>query len=303
MIYSLDQGQLKVQEINQGLFLQLQPTNSAPFVMVPVTNQVENVFSASIDATTNPIPIVGSSSSSFIQSVVEVSTAQYQVNYIPDFFTETPTVELTVDGVDTYASYLNSNATGVLIRTRQATGAVIQANFNISVQRQGFDYKAPQGVYLGNIDNKRICYLKDIKPSGTAGGPSIAGSQDRDLNTIEGDSSFCQLNPATGVFTLEPGSYDIEFYAPGYKVNGHRVRLVEAVSQNLRILGSNELNAASDVAQTSSRGAGIIDVSTVFEYKIRHFTSAAKTSNGLGNQLTNAGVGELYTTVKIEKIR
>lgn len=150
-------------------------------------------------------------------------------------------------------------------------------------------------------------YLKDVKSSGTAGGTATSGSyQTRTLNTQEGDTGFCSLS--SNQFTLQPGTYEIEAYAPAYGSNnadtgGHKIKIRNITDSTDSIIGSQITPDSTTNTSTSSfsllKGRLTITSSKVFE--LQHRVTVTKATDGFGAAVT-FGDSEIYSTVKIDKI-
>lgn len=143
-----------------------------------------------------------------------------------------------------------------------------------------------------------ILHVRDEKPTTTEGGPSIAGSQVRTLNTVV-INSIAGASLAANQITLPAGTYKIDANAPGYNVARHRARLVNSTDAVVILLGSSEHNGGS--VGTRSRLVGTFTLAAVKTVNITHFTQVATVTYGLGVE-TNDGFVNIYTEVFIEKI-
>ena len=68
--------------------------------------------------------------------------------------------------------------------------------------------------------------IVDKKPATVAGGSSIAGTQNRDLNTIQYDDDNI-VTLVDNDFTLQAGTYVINYSAPANRVEAHNVSLYD----------------------------------------------------------------------------
>ena len=163
---------------------------------------------------------------------------------------------------------------------------------------EGWDSNA---TFLAAIPTQLTAYIKDVKSNGTHGGTSTSGSwETRDLNTIEGDSSFVSLS--TNQFTLSVGSYVIKALAPALTANLHKIKLYNVTDATDDVIGSNELANTSFQTQTNSflNGKVVITSSKVFE--IRHRVTQTFATVGHGTA-TSFSVDEIYTQVEITKVK
>lgn len=152
---------------------------------------------------------------------------------------------------------------------------------------------------LMGVPKTIIAYVKDVKAQNVSSGTFTSGAdRTRDLNTLEGDTSFISLS--ANQFTLDPGTYDVQARAEAYRVANHKVQLYNITDSNIDILGSSSYaSAANDAASNSTLfGTIIITESTIFE--IRHRCATTLATNGFGSK---SGVEvETFCQVKITKL-
>lgn len=146
-----------------------------------------------------------------------------------------------------------------------------------------------------------VALLADVKPSDTDGGANVAGTQVRDLNTeLSDDQDIMTIGPGNGEFTLGAGRYLIEWSAPAFECGKHKASLYSSLG--LVMEGSSEYSQDSgDYAQTTSKGAAVVDVDTQETFYIEHYTQIIRNPNGLGVG-SYSGNNEVYTRVKVQKI-
>lgn len=117
----------------------------------------ENVFAARIANPAGTASVI-SQSSNFIQSVNRSAAGTVDITYVPGFFTEVPSVTASVADVggNFFAMVSNETTSGVTIITDQDAGSPADQDINITVQRQGSDYKSIKDVvvslYGGNLN-------------------------------------------------------------------------------------------------------------------------------------------------------
>lgn len=147
-----------------------------------------------------------------------------------------------------------------------------------------------------------VVYLKDIKTSGTDGGTCTSGSWIvRNLNTIEGDNDLVTLN--SDQFTLQPGVYAIDAIAPGRGLDAHKVRLYDVTNSSAVIFGtSSTISSGPYVMEGPAFLSGVMTLTSATAYQLEHACGTTKTSNGFGSA-TNTGSNELYTQIKITRLR
>tara|TARA_B100000287_G_C20633824_1_gene780894 strand:- start:625 stop:1287 length:663 start_codon:yes stop_codon:yes gene_type:complete len=144
----------------------------------------------------------------------------------------------------------------------------------------------------------------DEKSTGTsAGGFTKDAWQDRELNTeITDPDGIVSINSTDKTFTLQAGTYLIEWSAPAYKVTDHISRLYDVTGTAALATGFNQY-AHDNYGLTMSRSEGfyrhIITASNT--YKIQHYCNWTNSTNGFGFAVPPADATEKYTWVKIYK--
>ena len=138
--------------------------------------------------------------------------------------------------------------------------------------------------------------IVDKKPKTVAGGSSVAGVQVRDLNTIQyDDDNIVTLD--SNDFTLQAGTYVINYSAPANKVEAHNVSLFD-VTDN-QTVNTGTANYTLDNASNTSYGNYSVTLTEPHTYRVTHTTEVAQ-ANGLGNlNPVNDGI---FTTVDIQKV-
>lgn len=204
------------------------------------------------------------------------------------------------------ASYSYNESSGILLvdAGENPVTTTITANLNFSdasQQTNGYlTINAGKTPTLVGIPLQQTAYLKDVKPSGTAGGTFTAGAwQTRTLNTLEGDTGFVTLSG--NQFTLAAGKYEIEASAPAYITDVSQLKLVNASLSTDLIIGSTiRLNiTTSNVAVNYL--VGTISLSSASTLSLQHRCSVTKASDGQGIP-SGFGTPEIYAQVKITKI-
>lgn len=157
-------------------------------------------------------------------------------------------------------------------------------------------------TFLAAIPTQLTAYVKDVKADGTNGGSFCSGAwRTRVLNTLEGDCSFVTLS--CNQFALSNGKYDIEWIAPAYQINSHVSRLYNVTDASEVKLGSAARTAAASDTQTDSVGYAAVEITSSKTYRIEHQAQTTRATDGFGSQNQIAGVDEVYTQVKITKIK
>ena len=152
----------------------------------------------------------------------------------------------------------------------------------------------------------RIATIKDVKAQNTAAGTSVTGGvfTTRVLNTLE-DPTGLGVSISSNQITLQPGSYYIEAKAPGNYANTHRIRLRNITDSVTTILGMNNVcqNNTGSLDGSIAELEGHFTLSSVKTFEIQHYFQTTYAGPGLGAALNVSGESEVYTTVKLQKIK
>lgn len=203
----------------------------------------------------------------------------------------------------TYSSY--NELTGILtVDGGYTSGTSTSHNLTFSdasEQSNGYlTINASKSAALTAVPTPLVAYLKDVKPSGTAGGTFTAGAwQTRTLNTLEGDTSFVTLS--ANAFTLPAGRYEIEASAPARGVNSHALKLRNITLGSDQLIGSNSYATSTGAVQTSVSIIGILHLTVPQVFEVQHRCETTSSSVGFGTS-TGFGVSEVFTQVKIKKV-
>ena len=163
-----------------------------------------------------------------------------------------------------------------------------------------------EAQFLAAVPVQKTVFIKDVKTSTNSAGSSSANTvQTRDLGTITGDSSFVTVS--SNQFTLPMGQYLIQASAPAFKTGEHQAFLYNVSDTSYDIDGTSENSEPTDDTQTRSLIDDTITITGSKTFEIRHWTSAARATDGLGKSAdvdaSNPQSGEVYTVVKITKLR
>jgi hypothetical protein len=147
-----------------------------------------------------------------------------------------------------------------------------------------------------------VALISDEKAHNADGGDSSAGWNDRDLNTESFDPDNI-VSISSNQFTLGAGTYIIEFSCPSYMSAQNKAQLYD-VTNSTAIANSISVYAQqSTYVATVASGCGRVSITGNTTYKLRHYISTAKVSNGLGVALGVSSTGNnVYSQVKITKL-
>ena len=262
----------------------------------------ENTFAARI--ANNGTASIVSQSDNFIASVNRSGTGVVDVTWVSGFFTVAPTITGVTDNGGKVLSINSSTTTGAQLLVEAPGVGAQDHDMYITVGRQGTDYITPEKYVI--VKTQQTCYLKDLKTSGTAGGSTSANTvHTRDLNTIEGDA-FVTLS--SNQFTLPNGTFTIKAKAPAREVDRHQLFLYNVTDSTYDIDGASDFSSSGGASGMSFATLDArITLDSSKTYEIRHWTQAAKATDGFGlaadADASNPQSNEVYTVVEITKVK
>lgn len=149
-----------------------------------------------------------------------------------------------------------------------------------------------------------LFWARDEKAQNTPGGAAVVGPNERTLNTLK-VNEISGASLASNVITLPAGTYYIVASAPAYAVDGHKLTLVNSSTFSVLLEGPSCFNysvATADVTRAELSGRLVVPGGGL-SMLLRHFINTAKIVNGLGVQINNSGLLEVYTDIKIWKVK
>jgi len=157
----------------------------------------------------------------------------------------------------------------------------------------------------------KIAVLSEEQSSGTDGGGFTNNAwRDRTLNTEIDQQSFVTFSSSNNYFTLDSGTYKINWSAPAHAVDRHQSKLLYAdnasFTSSSEKLGSSEacydpITEGNSLVQTRSFGETVITITKTTYFKIQHRCTDTKSTTGFG-VASNFGVDEVYTQVVIQDL-
>ena len=149
---------------------------------------------------------------------------------------------------------------------------------------------------------KSVAIIADVKDSATYGGAFTSGAwHTRDLNTELDDPSNI-VTIASNQFTLQAGTYLVEWSTPAYKVDRHQSRLQNITDSTTEVLGTTEYSNDIDGVISRSMGASILTITGAKAFEIQHYGAVTRASYGFGLNSNVSNINSVYTLVKIHKI-
>jgi hypothetical protein len=149
---------------------------------------------------------------------------------------------------------------------------------------------------------KSVAVIADVKAYTESGGTFTAGAwRTRELNT-ELDDPENIVTIASNQFTLQAGTYLIEWSSPAHDVARHTSRLQNITDSTTEADGMSNYTATADSVQNISLGACVVTAVASKVFEIQHYCDTTKTTNGYGVNSSVSGTNSVYTLVKIHKI-
>ena len=175
-----------------------------------------------------------------------------------------------------------------------------------------------------SIGSTKVAVLQDVKTQNTHGGTATANSwHQRILNSkIDPGNFVTLLNGSTGkdgtanTFTLEAGTYLLQWRAPGWDSGNMRAKIAYTTSTSYNTLfnsqssndvsylnGESAQSTTSDTANTYATGSATVTISQTTYFRLQHHIQQAPTTYP-GRALGHHGsVGdEIYSQVVIEDL-
>ena len=139
-------------------------------------------------------------------------------------------------------------------------------------------------------------YVSDQRTSGTDGGATIVGWNDRQLNTLTGDTSFISLN--ANQITLAAGTYEIRGRGALHSAFNSRNALYDVTNSAIAMISNSGYSGTIVLPEFDD----VLVVGASTTYKMQAYVAGAHASKGLGFATGIAGVNELFATLKITRI-
>ena len=147
-----------------------------------------------------------------------------------------------------------------------------------------------------------VAVIADEKAFNVDGGSSVLGWQDKELNTEISDPDGI-VSIASDQFTLGAGTYLITWSVPGYKTQRQFSLLYDVTAGVDLEVSQVAYSLSNNSVQTSSSGSYIHTITSSNTYKIRHYINVVSTTFGKGVAHDVSGYNNIYTLVKIYKLK
>ena len=200
-------------------------------------------------------------------------------------------------------NYTTINLANVYTQTQSDDKFLTQVSASTTYAIQSNTYTQTQSNTLfGNgLSTSRFLHVRDEKSAGTQGGTFTAGAwRTRTLNTTK-TNTITGASLSSNQITLPSGSYFIQAYAPGFRVDGHVAKLYNITDSSDVIIGSNASCGSSMTTNAPATVFGYFTIAAqkVFELQHRSQSTASDVGFGIRNELA---IGEVYSEVFIWKV-
>ena len=144
--------------------------------------------------------------------------------------------------------------------------------------------------------------LRGVRSTSSRGRSGSPAWQTRTLDTVV-TNTIAGASLASNQITLPAGTYDIAASAPGHQCDEHRIAIYNVTDSTYILLGSSEQSRStgSTDGTSTSRVNGRITLTGTKVLELRHYTTVALASSGLGVAVST-GQAEVYGEVFITAV-
>ena len=148
----------------------------------------------------------------------------------------------------------------------------------------------------------KIAVVHDEKAYNVYGGQGSAGSfTDRDLNTVHFDPNNI-VSVSNNQFTLQSGTYIIEWSCPSYRTNRHLTQLYNVTTSAVVEYGQMAYANSSGNVHDFSTGIARVVLTGATAFKLQSYLEASQGTGDFGIAINAINVTNIYTRVKITKL-
>ena len=146
-----------------------------------------------------------------------------------------------------------------------------------------------------------IAIFNETQASATAGGTSVATTYTkRVLNTTIVNNIGATLT--SSVIALVAGTYRVFAMSPFLIPAAVSIRLRNTTDSTTTIAGVNAYAGPSSTAGCYAQLDGTFTITGTKNFEVQYFCNNGVATNGLGVNLSSAGVSEIYTQITIVKV-
>ena len=197
-------------------------------------------------------------------------------------------------------------ASGAVTTAKLDTNIAISGNLDVGTIRSASGNSALTVDSSGDVTftNRypKVALLADVKSANTAGGTFTAGDwYTRDLNTEVYDPDGI-TSLSNNQFTLQPGTYIIEWSCVFFDVGLSNTRLYDQTGSAAVGTGMSMYGNPPDNGYGICNGSCQVTPTVASTYKVQHRCGSTKASTGFG-LASNMGINERYVEVKITQLK
>jgi hypothetical protein len=146
-----------------------------------------------------------------------------------------------------------------------------------------------------------IAIFNETQASATAGGTSVATTYTkRTLNTTVINNIGATLT--SSVIALVAGTYRVFAMSPFFNPTAVSIRLRNTTDSTTTIAGVNNYSGPTSGAGCYAQLDGTFTITGTKNFEVQYFCNNGVATNGLGVNLSSAGVSEIYTQITIVKV-
>jgi hypothetical protein len=155
-----------------------------------------------------------------------------------------------------------------------------------------------------NVARPSVATICDQKEYDVGGGTFTLGAwRTRDINTEISDIDDI-VSISSNQFTLQAGTYTIDWSAPAFTVDDHASRLYNVTDGTVQQYGTAVFsNDGASYATSTSKGSDTFTIASAKVFEVQHRSSKTSSApNGFGRALsTDSTAVSIFTIVKIHK--
>jgi hypothetical protein len=158
------------------------------------------------------------------------------------------------------------------------------------------------GAAWQSVGAQTIAIFNETQASGTAGGASVTTTYTkRTLNTSVINNIGATLT--SSVIALLAGTYQVRAMSPFLNSGAVSIRLRNTTDSSTTVAGVNNYVSPSSNAGCIAMLEGTFTITATKNFEVQYYQNGAAVAvNGLGVQLSSAGVSEIYTQITIVKV-
>ena len=233
---------------------------------------------------------------STIGAVTGVTTYYGDGSQLSGISVDSAKIETGTTKVQTSATLITNQISGVGIATVQAGGVVVTG----IVTANSFKGDGSQLTGISAGLNASYARITDSKGSGTQGGSFTSGDwRTRDLQTEDEDPDGI-VSISSNQFTLQAGTYYIKAQDCGINVNNHTAKIRNITDSSDTLIGnSNKTQPQGNNVSAYALVQGSFTIAAAKAFELQHRCSTTQTTHGFGAY--NGFSTNVYATVEIYK--